>query len=328
MNIDPDIRAIIADEAINTINGQHIVAARPLDELRAVQGYLDKQTNVRDRAGLFVWLNERQFGAELLTGRVRTAEQHDASPHAPPAQPRRRRRAHHSEVEQQSQVDDYSTACMACGERAVFLCNVNDPFCEHCGVRPGDEWGKDDGLTPDPALWQAVLARLDIAQADLDVWLTPTMLAHYDDVLVLACPHKRVRTMIRPCYLDHIRAVAGELLGRPVQVETAVTYMPDVSAMQRAAWLSAAESQPCEATRDTNALAIHTANVGPDRKPEHIDTVLAATTLCTEPFTHVVQHAGAQEADLEVSHEQPQEEVFEETCPTVTLHLLSLLLGW
>ena len=96
-------------------------------------------------------------------------------------------------------------------------------------MQPGDELGKHDGLTPDPALWHAILDRLDVAPTDRDVWLAPTMLAHYDDLLVLACPHKLVGETIHTCYHDQIDAATSAVLGRPAQVEITVKYMPDVT---------------------------------------------------------------------------------------------------
>jgi len=111
-------------------------------------------------------------------------------------------------------------------------------------VQPGDELGKHDGLTPDPALWHAILDRLDVAPADRDVWLAPTMLAHSGDLLVLACPHKRVGEAIHTRYRAQIDAATSAILGRPAEVEITVKYMPNVTATQRSAWLHAAEQPP------------------------------------------------------------------------------------
>jgi chromosomal replication initiation ATPase DnaA len=118
---------------------------------------------------------------------------------------------------------------------------LDDAFCEQCGVQPGDELGKHDGLTPDPDLWHTILAQLDIAPADRDVWLAPTMLAHYDDLLVLACPHKLVGETIHTRYRAQVDAATSALLGRPAQVEITVKYMPNVTEAQRNAWLHDAE---------------------------------------------------------------------------------------
>jgi hypothetical protein len=42
---------------------------KPLADLRALSNYLDKQTNIQCRPGLFVWLARHDFGAQLLAGR-------------------------------------------------------------------------------------------------------------------------------------------------------------------------------------------------------------------------------------------------------------------
>jgi chromosomal replication initiation ATPase DnaA len=135
---------------------------------------------------------------------------------------------------------EHDPRCAACGHLSAYL-GLDDAFCEQCGVQPGDELGKHDGLTPDPALWHAILAQLDIVPADRDVWLAPTMLAHYDDLLVLACPHKVVGEAIHTRYRAQVDAATSAVLGRPAQVELTVKYMPDVTEAQRAAWLHGAE---------------------------------------------------------------------------------------
>jgi chromosomal replication initiation ATPase DnaA len=129
---------------------------------------------------------------------------------------------------------------MACGHISAYL-GLDDAFCEQCGVQLGDELGKQDGLVPDPDLWHTILAQLDVAPTDRDVWLAPTMLAHYDDLLVLACPHKLVAEAIHRHYHDQIDAATSAVLGRPAQVEITVKYMPDVTEAQRAVWLHGAE---------------------------------------------------------------------------------------
>ena len=46
---------------------------KPVEDLRAVSRYLDKQKNVRCRPSLFVWLARQNFGAKLVAGRQRQA---------------------------------------------------------------------------------------------------------------------------------------------------------------------------------------------------------------------------------------------------------------
>jgi chromosomal replication initiation ATPase DnaA len=166
---------------------------------------------------------------------------------------------------------------------------LDDAFCEQCGVQPGDELGKYDGLTPDPALWHTILAQLDIAPADRDVWLAPTMLAHYGDLLVLACPHKLVAEAIHTRYLDEVNAVAGQVLGRPAQVEIAVKYMPDVTAIQRTAWHDATDHQPYPAWLhdDEAAPPTHAAHADAEQQDASQSEATAPREEACTPSPHV-----------------------------------------
>lgn len=233
-NIDPNIRGIIDDEGVNSDHGQQIVAARPHDELRAVQQYLDDQHNVRDRPGLFVWLNERDFGAQLLEGRAHAASKRQSTL-APPQAAARRRRAPRKQSPLHTDRPDRDYQCGACGHISAYL-GIDDPFCDACGVHPGDELGKNDGLLPDPALWTTILNQLRVDHMHHQEWLATAMIAQYEEFVVLACPHKRVRDTIRMWYLDQINAIASEVLGRPVTVDLTVKYMPHTSEQLRKAW--------------------------------------------------------------------------------------------
>jgi hypothetical protein len=309
--INLEIRAIIDDEGVTTDRGQAIVAARPAEELRAVQGYLDHQTNVRDRSGLFVWLNERQFGAELLAGRAHALARQPTSAQAPSTHQRRRARvvptAHSSH-----RTSDHDPRCAACGHSSAYL-GLADAFCERCGVQPGDELGKHDGLTPDPDLWHTILNRLPVAPADCDVWLAPTMLAHYGDLLVLACPHKLVCEAIYTCYRDEINAVASQVLGRPAQVEIAVKYMPDVTEAQRTAWLQATEQQlyPAWLRDDTQAATTpHVAHANDEQQDASpLDAAAPREEACT-PSPHLPKD---QDSDPLPASPHPQQEIIKET---------------
>jgi len=283
-HVDGEIQAIIDHEGVTTDRGKRIVAARPADELRAVQGYLDHQINVRDRSGLFVWLNERHFGAELLAGRTRSAEGQPTSPQGG-TPPRRRVRAPHA-PQRTARATQHDPRCAACGHISAYL-GLDDAFCEQCGVQPGDELGKHDGLTPDPALWHAILDRLDIAPADRDVWLAPTMLAHYDDLLVLACPHRAVGEAIHTRYHAQIDAATSEILGRPAQVEITVKYMPDVTAKLHTAWLHGAEQQcyPAWLRDDDQAAPTTPAARADDQQQDasHSEAAAPREEACTSP---------------------------------------------
>ncbi len=179
-------------------------------------------------------------------------------------------------------------------------------------MQPGDELGKHDGLTPDPALWHAILARLDVALADRDVWLAPTMLAHSDDLLVLACPHKLVGEAIHTRYRAQTDAAISALLGRPAQVEITVKYMPDVTAIQRSAWLDVMEQQPYPAwLRDDDQLAPPTyAGCDDQQRANRSEVATPHEEAFTSPLhMHVDQDAAAVPA-LPHAHQ----EITKDTC--------------
>jgi hypothetical protein len=308
--VDPEIRAIIDHEGVTTDRGQAIVAARPAEELRAVQGYLDHQTNVRDRSGLFVWLNERAFGAELLVGGARTTERHPAVPAAPQRRHHRSRSA--PQAARATRAADHDPRCAACGHISAYL-GLDDAFCEQCGVQPSDELGTHDGLTPDPNLWHAILDRLDVTSADRDVWLAPTMLAHYGDLLVLACPHKLVAEAIHTRYREHIDAVTSAILGRPAQVEITVKYMPDVTKAQRAAWLHDAEQPMYPAWLHADDEAAPTLHAACDDDQQHdasrSEVAAPREEACTPP-PHVPKN---QDSNSPPTLPHVQQEIIRET---------------
>jgi chromosomal replication initiation ATPase DnaA len=255
-NVNPTIVALINEESVLTDRGKAIVAARPIEELRAVQQYIDTQRNIKDRAGFLVWAAETGFGADLLAGRVRAAER----PPTPPTAAPRRRRARRTEPQPSAQKPESDYKCQACGHFSAYL-GLDDGWCDRCGVHPGDELGKNDALTPNPELWAAVLDRLDVDDMHRDLWLAPTMIAHYaeyPDYIILACPHKLVRDAIRTSYLDCIEAAASTILGQPVRVDDVkVKYMPEVTAAQRAAWERSAahdESTPIADEGEASSL--------------------------------------------------------------------------
>jgi chromosomal replication initiation ATPase DnaA len=203
---------------------------------------------------------------------------------------------------------------------------LDDAFCEQCGVQPGDELGKHDGLTPDPALWHTILAQLDVAPADRDVWLAPTMLAHYNDVLVLACPHKLVGETIHTRYRAHIDAVTSAMLGRPAQVEIAVKHMPGVTAQQRAAWLHGAEHQryPAWLCDDTQAALPPQAACDDDQ--EQVAPCAEAATSCKEAFPPPPHVSTAQDSDVLPALPHAQQESLRKT--HVSLPPLSMEEVW
>ena len=69
-----EITALLRDKGVLDLNAIAELQTRPVAELEAVSRYVDRQRNVANPAGLFVWLARHDFGA-TLTGntRARTA---------------------------------------------------------------------------------------------------------------------------------------------------------------------------------------------------------------------------------------------------------------
>jgi hypothetical protein len=65
----PVALALLEAEAVCDPVAMAALQQKPLAELRAVSHYLDQQTNIQCRPGLFVWLARHDFGAQLLAGR-------------------------------------------------------------------------------------------------------------------------------------------------------------------------------------------------------------------------------------------------------------------
>jgi len=81
-DVDEKVIMLLNSEDVQDPDAISELRNKPVGELQALSQYLDKQTNVRCRPGLFVWLAHQGFGAKLLDGRQR----HNA------------RRSHHQEV--------------------------------------------------------------------------------------------------------------------------------------------------------------------------------------------------------------------------------------
>ena len=69
-NVD-EVMTLLNDEDVHDADAITELREKPAVELQALSQYLDKQTNIRCRPGLFVWLARQDFGAKLLAGRQR-----------------------------------------------------------------------------------------------------------------------------------------------------------------------------------------------------------------------------------------------------------------
>ncbi len=65
---------LLQREGVNDYYLTPAIDRTAFSELQAISGYLDRQRNVRDRPRLFAWLASRGFGAQLLNGRARSAQ--------------------------------------------------------------------------------------------------------------------------------------------------------------------------------------------------------------------------------------------------------------
>lgn len=75
-----EVIRILEQEGVNGFFVAPTLRQKSLAELRAVSSYLDKQPNVRARDKLFAALVLRDFGAQLLAGRVTSPDQRPTKP--------------------------------------------------------------------------------------------------------------------------------------------------------------------------------------------------------------------------------------------------------
>jgi hypothetical protein len=68
-SVETEVARILQDEDVQDPDTVIELHDKPVEDLRAISGYLDKQTNIRCRPGLFVWLARQDFGARLRAGR-------------------------------------------------------------------------------------------------------------------------------------------------------------------------------------------------------------------------------------------------------------------
>jgi hypothetical protein len=71
-----EVTTLLKNEDVCDPDAMAELQDKPLAELQALSGYLDKQKNIRCRPALFVWLARQDFGAQLLAGRQRHPTRH------------------------------------------------------------------------------------------------------------------------------------------------------------------------------------------------------------------------------------------------------------
>jgi len=70
---ETEVSSLLSDEDVQDPATVIELQGKPIEDLRALSRYLDKQKNVRCRPSLFVWLARQNFGAKLVAGRQRQA---------------------------------------------------------------------------------------------------------------------------------------------------------------------------------------------------------------------------------------------------------------
>jgi predicted transcriptional regulator len=203
--IDPEQRAIIDDEGVNTDEGRRIIAAQPHDELRAIQGYLDRQQNVRDRAGLLVWLARRRFGAELLAGRARAQGTRQCLP-----------------TKQQTA----QSLLTLTGDDAPQHDNPETDACGYSAPPSQDNLG-GSGTLPSQhartALWRTVTTQLMVPPLAWSTWIAPTRLLVLDeDHAIIGTPNIFVRDEVTDVYRPQLETVLSTCVGHPVRIEVVI----------------------------------------------------------------------------------------------------------
>jgi predicted transcriptional regulator len=153
------------------------IHGKPVDELRAISTYLDRQRRVRDRPRLFAWLASRDFGRQLMNGR---------------------RRLEH----------DDQRAARQCQHRS-FAESPRAIPAPHQAARPQRDI--DDVLQ---RTWQDVLHQLQqaVPPDTFTTWLADTRLLALDDRAVVGTPHVFARDMLCATYLPQVQHALAAVL--------------------------------------------------------------------------------------------------------------------
>ena len=182
-SVAPEVRQILRDEAV--LDPQALVELKntPFVELEAVSDYLDKQTNVQCRPGLFVWLARHGFGAKLLVGRRQHKQQ--------------RCKGHRSQSNCTYPADRYSSP---------------EPEREPVDAAFVEVWqsvlDRVSQVVPREAF---------------DVWIKPINLVILEDKLaVVAAPNVFVRQQIEQTYKAHLEEAFRQVCVRHIELEAVI----------------------------------------------------------------------------------------------------------
>ena len=182
--IDDAVIRLLAAEGVADPEAIAQLQDKPREELHALSGYLDKQTNVRCRPGLFVWLARQDFGATLLAGRNHGKDQ----------------RTRHSGQPLPVATDDPRT----------YLVPAQQP--DPVPLRLAEVWQRVlDHLRP------------ALPPSDYETWIEPcTLLALDDGLAVVATPHIFVRQEIEQSYKAQIEDALSCACSRPIVLQAVI----------------------------------------------------------------------------------------------------------
>ncbi len=182
--IENEVTRLLDDEDVGDPEAIAQLQNKPIEELQALSRYLDKQTNVRCRPGLFVWLARQDFGAKLLAGRKRSKAQRGQSQGKRVAMATDDPRTYRLPEDQHESVHP---------EVAELWHNVLDQL------------------------------RLELSEGDYDTWIKPlTLVALEDGLAVVGTPNIFVREAVEQVYQTHLEAVLSKAYGRPMALQAVI----------------------------------------------------------------------------------------------------------
>lgn len=243
--VDRTITNLLEQEGVTDFFLAAMLFQKPLDELKAVSTYLNRQRHVEDRPKLFAWLVSRGFGAQLLSGmhqrrrRQPSAQATDSQKYLSgelayliqglnpiPAQPTPvpRDDAGPSTAVQAEPSVPALTRTVQRGSRADQPLHEGTQHEWARGAMPhaGDEQAPPHALAN---LWSRVQAGLAqrLPSADMETWITPTALAALDtEQAFIETPHIFARDIVADTYRDTIAAVLQDVTGKHYVVEIVI----------------------------------------------------------------------------------------------------------
>lgn len=183
-DVDDEIVMLLKDEDVHDSDAIIELRTKPIAELQALSQYLDKQTNVLCRPGLFVWLARQDFGAKLLAGRRQHKDQHCKG---------RRKQSNGTNAE---------------AGRFLYPEVEREPV----SAELAELWQK--------VLDQVSLT---LPKDMFNVWISPTSLVAFEDNLaVVTTPNIFVRQQIEQLYQAHLEEALSRVCERPIMLQAVI----------------------------------------------------------------------------------------------------------